>query len=93
MLVGAFYTLNDFMFLANKAEHLLADVDQIIIVQLLAMNFLFIHVGVVSAAQILQKEFAFALTIGLHFDDGVMLADKVIQDANIILFRTAADAD
>jgi hypothetical protein len=58
-----------------------------------AVDYLLVDIGIVGAAQILQEKFTFALTIRLDLNNGVMFAGERVENANIILFRTTADAD
>ena len=94
VIIGSFHALNDFMLLTDKAEHLLADIDHVIIMQLGGVaDFFLVYIGTVGATQVLQEKLAVTVTIGPGLNDGVMFADEVVQNADIILFRATADAD
>ena len=88
--IHAFYY---FVLFAHKTEHLLTDVNHVIAVQLHATDLFLVDVGVVGTAEIPQEEFAVAVFIGFDFDDGVLLAGKVIQNTDVTIIRAATDTN
>lgn len=93
MVFRFIHAFDNFMFFAYKPEHLLADVNHIITMQLHSVDLFLVDVGVVGTAEIPQEEFAIAVLIGFDFDDGVLLAGKVIQNTDVIIVRATAEAN